>query len=491
MPLPPIDGLDALDAATLSQVRARFRELGFGPEVLAAAESVAPGQLDAVSLPLVRWVLRRRGDSAAWLARLFSYGEVLDGEEARKQLGAAVVAALCRAGLLVETSHGVRCPYRLVPLEGLYLLGDEPSAGGDAVMGPGPTTLELLDQLPMECDSPALDVGTGAGTLALVLASRGAPRVVATDLNERAATLTRFNARLNGLEVEVRTGDLGAPVRGERFGWVVSQPSYVFRARGAEEVIFLHGGARGDELAFRLLGEIPDLLAPEGTALVLFDTPTRPGHPLAERVRRCVGDSLDVVLLASPGASAHSQAVAYAALEDPQLGRGYAEAVERNRSHLEELQLVDWSHLLVVLRSHPVRTEGFTAQLPVPVLRQGGPAALVSLLSSLETALLDDAGLLATRLVLHPRVVVSGVLNARDGSWTVGARGGAGAFATTCSLGPEDVQLFRALEDTADLGQALRQLGDGGVDEERRLARVRELVGRGILIVADGSTRER
>src|SRR5262249_9187666 len=150
--------------------------------------------------------------------------------------------------------------------EGLYLVGDEPSAGGDAVMGPGPTTLELLDQLPLRCDAPALDVGTGAGTLALVLASRGAPRVVATDLNERAVTLTRFNARLNGLDVEVRMGDLAAPVRGERFGWVVSQPSYVFRPAGAEEVTFLHGGPRGDELAFRLLGEIPALLAPDGTA---------------------------------------------------------------------------------------------------------------------------------------------------------------------------------------------------------------------------------
>src|SRR5262249_21372515 len=224
MPLPPTDGLEALDDATLAQVRGRFRELGFGPEVLAAAESVAPGQLDAVSLPLVRWSLRQRGDAGAWLARLFSYGEVVSPGAAREQLGSMLLTALCRAGLLAEAPDGVRCPFRLVPLEGLYLVGDEPSAGGDAVMGPGPTTLELLDQLPLRCDAPALDVGTGAGTLALVLASRGAPRVVATDLNERAVTLTRFNARLNGLDVEVRMGDLAAPVRGERFGWVVSQP---------------------------------------------------------------------------------------------------------------------------------------------------------------------------------------------------------------------------------------------------------------------------
>jgi SAM-dependent methyltransferase len=484
MPLPPTAGFDALDAETISQVRRRFQELGFGPEVLATAESSAPGQLDAVSLPLVRWCLRQRADPASWLARLFSYGEVLSRAAAQERLGATVLAALCRGGLLHESSEGVRCLYRLVPLEGLYLVGDEPSAGEDAVMGPGPTTLELLDQLPLHCDSSALDIGTGAGTLALVLAARGATRVVATDLNERATTLARFNARLNGLEVDVRTGDLGAPVRGERFGWVVSQPSYVFRPTGAGQVTFLHGGARGDELAFRLLEEVPPLLSEDGTALILFDTPTRPTQPLAERVRACVGGSLDLVLLASPGHSANAQAVAYAALEDPQLGPAYAEAVERNRSYLEELGLKDWTHLLVVLRGHPDRPGGFTAQLPVPVLRQGGPLALVSLLSALETALLDDARLLATRLLLHPGVSVSGALSSRDGSWTITARGGFGALASTCTLDQEDLQLFQALEDAPQLRQAL--LGDGDPDPAR-LARVRELTSRGILIPAPRS----
>src|SRR5262249_10965512 len=134
------------DENSLAEIRSRFRELGFLPEVLAAAESVAPGQLDAVALPLVRSVLRQRGDPGAWLARLFTYGEALPGVAAREHLGPGPVAALLRSGLLVESGNFVRCPYRLVPLEGLYLVGDEPWAGDEAVMGPGPTTLELIDQ---------------------------------------------------------------------------------------------------------------------------------------------------------------------------------------------------------------------------------------------------------------------------------------------------------------------------------------------------------
>src|SRR5262249_1680979 len=197
--------------------------------------------------------------------------------------------------------------------------------------------------LPLHCKRSVLDIGTGAGTLALILAARGAPRVVATDISSRATDLARFNARLNGLDLDVRTGDLSAPVRGERFGWVVAQPSYVFRPPDSDEVTFLHGGARGDELAFRLLGEVPSLLDEDGTALVLFDAPREAGRPVAERVRRAVGERVDAVLLASPGPSLNAQAVAYAALKDPTLGKQYADAVERNRAHLLQLGLSDWT----------------------------------------------------------------------------------------------------------------------------------------------------
>ena len=481
MLLPPTEALDSLDAGTLADVRTRFQELGFRPEVLGAAESTAPGQLDAVSLPLVRWALRQRGDGGAWLARLFSYGETLSGSAARAHLGTTLLATLCRAGLLTESSEGVRCPYRLVPLEGLYIVGDEPSAGGEAVMGPGPTTLELLDQLPLRCESSVLDVGTGAGTLALVLASRGAPKVIATDLSQRATTLARFNARLNGLNLDVRTGDLVEPVRGERFGWVVSQPSYVFRAPGSAEVTFLHGGPRGDELAFRLLAQIPPLLADEGTALVLFDTPTQASPPLATSVRAAVGDELDLLLLAAPGPSANAQAVAYAALEDSTLGLRYAEAVERNRDYLQRNGLLEWTHLLCVLRKTRRRHGGFTAQLPVSFLRQGGPGALVTVLSGIEVATLPDEELLSASLSVHPGVPIGGQFHVQSGSWGAAARQGRGAFASTCRLSSEDLDLLVGLCISPSVREALDRCAP---EDSRagRLARIRELASRGIVV---------
>ena len=59
----------------------------------------------------------------------------------------------------------------------------------------------------------ALDLGTGCGVQALHLAGH-ADQVVATDVNERALRLTRFNAALNGVEIDARAGSIFEPVRG-------------------------------------------------------------------------------------------------------------------------------------------------------------------------------------------------------------------------------------------------------------------------------------
>lgn len=68
-----------------------------------------------------------------------------------------------------------------------------------------------------------LDVGTGSGLLAATLARLGL-RVVATDISDTAVECASKNCR--GLAVEVRRGDLFAPVAGERFDLVVVNPPY-------------------------------------------------------------------------------------------------------------------------------------------------------------------------------------------------------------------------------------------------------------------------
>ena len=124
----------------------------------------------------------------------------------------------------------------------------------DHVLGIGGATLTLLELTVRDYVASALDIGTGCGIQALYLAEH-ADRVIATDLSERACALTRFNAALNGADIDVREGSLFEPVTRpdgapERFDLIVSNPPFVItpdsvRAQGPRS----GGGGTGGVLS--------------------------------------------------------------------------------------------------------------------------------------------------------------------------------------------------------------------------------------------------
>jgi SAM-dependent methyltransferase len=164
----------------------------------------------------------------------------------------------------------------------VLLVSDYLGSEADAVMGAGETTAILYSaaapQMPVRT---VLDLGCGAGTLALLLASN-AERVIGTDINARAVALARHNAALNDIaNAEFRCGDLFQPVAGERFELIVSQPPYY----PGRELTFLHGGAGGDEIAARVLDGIPTALANGGRALLFTSWPEDRRHETRDGLR--------------------------------------------------------------------------------------------------------------------------------------------------------------------------------------------------------------
>jgi release factor glutamine methyltransferase len=86
--------------------------------------------------------------------------------------------------------------------------------------------LELLDGK----EAPrVVDVGTGSGAIALAVAkARPDARVLAVDRSPDAAAVARANAERLQLPVEVREGDLLAPVQADApFDVIVSNPPYI------------------------------------------------------------------------------------------------------------------------------------------------------------------------------------------------------------------------------------------------------------------------
>jgi release factor glutamine methyltransferase len=118
-----------------------------------------------------------------------------------------------------------------------------------------------------------LDVFTGSGVLAVAAAAEGAADVTAVDVSRRAVACARINARLNGVTLRARRGDLFAPVAGRRFDAIVANPPYVpgdlspDRARGEERA--WEGGPDGRAFLDRLCAEATDHLHPSGVLLLV------------------------------------------------------------------------------------------------------------------------------------------------------------------------------------------------------------------------------
>jgi release factor glutamine methyltransferase len=97
---------------------------------------------------------------------------------------------------------------------------------------PRPETERLVElalaRLPPAADVDVLDLGTGTGAIALAIASeRPRARVTAVDASEPALAVAARNAAAHGLRLRALAGHWYAPVAGERFALIASNPPYL------------------------------------------------------------------------------------------------------------------------------------------------------------------------------------------------------------------------------------------------------------------------
>lgn len=98
------------------------------------------------------------------------------------------------------------------------------------VLVPRPETERLVELAlaRMGASGRLVDLGTGSGAIALALASeRPNWKIVATDCSVAALAVAAGNAATLGLDVELRHGEWFAPLAGERFDLIVSNPPYI------------------------------------------------------------------------------------------------------------------------------------------------------------------------------------------------------------------------------------------------------------------------
>jgi hypothetical protein len=237
-------------------------------------------------------LLRRTdgGSPLEVLARLFVLGTEVDLKQAR------------RAGIpetwLVPDGYGVAAAVRLQPVVhgGVeVLVAHDPGRAAtgvrpNQVLGVGAASLTLAAATPRAHVARTLDLGTGSGIQAL-LADDHSDLVVATDANPRAAAYTRLSAALGGRDVQARVGDLLAPVEGESYDLVVSNPPFVIGPRA--RYTYRDAGLDGDELCRRLVTELPSVLAPGGYGVLLANWLHVEGQDGDARVQSWFGPDVD------------------------------------------------------------------------------------------------------------------------------------------------------------------------------------------------------
>lgn len=233
-------------------------------------------------------------------------GAALRAAQARLTAAGVPDAALDAEYLLAEVLHCPRLSLRLEKSQPLtaeqasafealllrreqreplqYILGTQPFMGfllrtDSRALIPRNDTEALCEQalLRLLPEQRALDLCTGTGALAIAM-KKLCPKadLTATDISLSALALAQENAERLGAEIRFLQGDLFAPVAGEKFHVIVSNPPYIpegLRGRLQAEVnqepeLALFAGADGLDFYRRIAEQAPAHLQPGGWLLL-------------------------------------------------------------------------------------------------------------------------------------------------------------------------------------------------------------------------------
>lgn len=259
--------------------------------------------------PILRAVAGDEGVLAT-LGRLFVLGMPQPVSAVAAALPTAGVDGLVALGIARSEGESIRPtalirPQSFVDADGIgewWIASDldevalDGALPADHVLGVGGASRTLAEiVMPIQVDR-ALDLGTGCGIQALLVA-RHAASVVATDISTRALAYAELNARLNGARnIEFRLGSMFEPVAGETFDLIVSNPPFVItpRAEGVPEYEYRDGGLIGDALVEQFVRTVPSFLTPGGAAQLLGNWESHAHAPGLERLASWVPAEIDL-----------------------------------------------------------------------------------------------------------------------------------------------------------------------------------------------------
>ena len=384
-------------APILQALRVRLSEAGYTPAALKQSLGITyPDDIGLLNRAPALERLRDDRSPAGSLMRLL----FLEGEEAERRvagvLSRTLYGELLRCGVLQRSDRGVLAQLRIDAVDNQYFIADRrlrPGTtralglpGRDPVYPPSSDSLVLREAILAPDARRVLDLCAGSGVQALRLAhgaethraeTHGAEthrvrRILAVDLNPRAAAIVRLNAQLNdAANVEVRVGDLYAPVGGEQFDLIVANPPFVASPYIGGPA-YHSGGTAGDTVLRRIIAGWGTRLAGGGRAFAITHRALRAGEDIEAVARGWFRNfpGRGLVLILERG-TAVDLAAAQALFALRQGLAAYGREVTRWIDHLRRLRVRAVVVLLIVAEKrgeqHLEVIEAQPRMLPIPL----------------------------------------------------------------------------------------------------------------------------
>jgi release factor glutamine methyltransferase len=215
-----------------------------------------------------------RASALTTLIRLFQEGHDVPRRELDGVFSTQSLRLLENSGLLTDAAGQVRATVTLTDWKGLLIAADRWDRDEwNMVFQPNRSTGRMAAALPLlTAGAATLDIGTGSGVLALLLARQGG-RAIAVDPNPRALEFLQLNATLNALPMpEGLVADHTQLGRTRGLDSVVfSMPSPAYQtdviARGFSDA------EQGWEVVRDFYRMLPGALAASGVAVLRHEVP--------------------------------------------------------------------------------------------------------------------------------------------------------------------------------------------------------------------------
>lgn len=447
------------------------------------------------------WRATSDGSPLATLTRLFLLQRTVALPEVERALP-GLVPSMQAAGFLTVAGNDVRAgldirPYGTEDADWWVVSDLTPGMDGapiqvgtEHVLGISPAATSLAQLTIRDRVGTAFDLGTGCGVQALHLAQHS-DRVIATDVNERALEITRFNLALNGVDnVDVHGGSLFDPLLDSGVGSVdliATNPPFVISPPTGDRLTYRDSGFPGDSVVERIIRAAPQHLNEGGWCQVLANWAIT-DIAWEERIGGWLDPSCDALIVQREVLDPAAYVELWLKDAGHHGGPGYLAKYDEWLGWLEAEGITGVGFGWLNLRRRPSGESGtathslldwpYTVEQPIaPAIAEwrdaiGRPA--------------DDHSLLAARLVRRSDVIqeTTGEPGAEDPEVIVlrQQRG----FRRARTAGSMEAALVGACDGDLTIGQiadALAQLTEREPDELRAelLTNVRELVAEGFL----------